>query len=350
MKKQYIIFLLLSFAAFSYYGCLKDNLTTSPSFTFNNSAELLFYLEDTGNYINSDLMPSLLTADQVYSNTDNYLLVDIRPGNQFNTGHIDHAVNVSHTKLFDFLDSANVSADEKIVLISQNGQSSAFYTCLLRLYGFSNAYSMSYGMAAWNPAFADEWLEALQQDDSLFAFYSAFPSPKPSISPLPAVELQGESIPQKAKNRIKDIGQIEFEDNLSSSEGICTINYIKFIHNLGSYFPVCFGHPILYKDFIAGISHPEGTVLYDPPPNGSELRSTSALQTIPSGATTVIYSTDGQLSAFAAAYLKVLGYNVKSVLFGANNMFYYQLLGSQNLNDEVFTQSRIRNYPFVTGN
>ena len=350
MKKNFIIVLLLFLGAFLYQGCLKDNITTSPAFTANDSAELLFYLEDEGDYINSDQMPSIISADDVHSNTGNYLLLDIRAENQFAAGHVSEAINVQHADLINFLDSTESSTYNKIVLISQNGQSSAFYTCLLRLYGYNNVYSMNYGMAAWNSAFSDEWLNALQEDDSLFVLYSAFPSPKPPISPLPAIELEGQSISEKVKRRIYDVSRTEFEDNLIVSEGDCTIDYIKFIHNLGDYFSICYGIPILYKDFIAGIAHPDGTVLYDPPPNGSELRSTSALQSLPNNRTIVIYSTDGQLSAFAAAYLRVLGYNAKSILFGANTMFYYRLFGDANLINEAFSQSKIRDYSYVTGN
>ncbi len=349
MKKYFLIFIFLAQFSVLFYGCLTDNEVTPPSFTFNDSAELLYHLEESGNYINSDQMPSLINVDMIYANTSHYLLLDIRPAEEFSAGHINEAINVQHSDLIGFLDSAGASSFDKVVLISRNGQSSAFYTCLLRLYGLNNVYSMSYGMAAWNSVFSEEWLQARQQNDSFFVFYSAFPSPKSNVTPLPAVELQGTSISEKAKNRIRDVSKSDYEDNVTLSEGTCTIDYIKFIHNLRRYYSICYGYPELYKDFIAGIAHPAGTVLYDPPPNGSELRSTSALQFIPSDSTIVIYSTDGQLSAFAVAYLRVLGYNAKSLLFGANSMFYNSLLYSQNLRDEAFTESKIRDYPYVSG-
>ena len=232
-----------------------------------------------------------------------------------------------------------------------NGQSSAYYTCLLRLYGFENVYSMSYGMAAWNNVFSDEWLNALQQDNDLLAYYSGDMVPKPPYGPLPEVTLSGPSLEASAKQRIMDNLNVDYEDNLGNSEGAATIEYQYFMSKRQNYFIVCYSRDQhFYRDIRYGVGHPGGAVLYQITPAFSDLSSTYYLQSLPADQTIVIYSADGQMSAFAAVYLRVLGYDARSVLFGANNMFYFILSGTPGINEEAFSSSKIRNYPYVTGN
>lgn len=347
LKRSYIL-IIAGFTIFS--GCLKDNITTSPEFQLNGSGKLLFYLEESGDYINNDDMPSLVSADEVYSNLQSCLVIDIRPHEEYVSGHIQNAVNKQHSELLDYLKSINTAQYYKIVIVSMNGQASAFYTCLLRLYGFDNIFSMSYGMAAWNNNFSSEWLNSLHQDDNLLRNFNLELVSKPGFTPLPAVNLTGSSLSEQVKNRISSVMEIDYADNFTGSEGSATIDFSYLADRMDQYYIVCYNMGLLYRHLILGIVHPPGAVLYTPPPSSSDLSSTTNLQTLPSDRKIAFYSTDGQLSAFAAAYLQVLGYNAKSVLFGANNMFYQILLGAEGLNAEAFTPDKINSYPYVTGN
>lgn len=333
-----------------FYGCLKDTLTPPPETHLSDNGKLLLYLEASGDYINSNEMPSLVTVDEVYSNIQNYLLVDIRSSGEFTAGHIDGAINKPHSELVSFLDSINYTNYNKIVIISNNGQSSAFYVCLLRLYGFDNVFSMSYGLAYWNINFASEWQAARAQDNDIISTFNLELVAKPEYSPLPDVTLEGNSLSESAKHRIINLMSADFEDNFTGSSGTAAIDFSYLAEHQNEYFIVCYNAGPLYRNFRLGISHPDGAVLYTPPPPPSDLSSSTYIQTLPSGEKIAFYSTDGQLSAFAVAYLRVLGYDAKSVLFGANNIFYTNMLGVEGLNEEAFTESKIRNYPFVTGN
>jgi rhodanese-related sulfurtransferase len=84
--------------------------------------------------------------------------------------------------------------------------------------------------------------------------------------------------------------------------------------------------------------HPPSSVFYMQS-NGyySDLRSTSYLQTIPSSKDIVVYSKYGHSSAFVVAYLRLLGYNAKSLLFGAGWR-------------ESLPGAYLQNYPYDTGN
>jgi rhodanese-related sulfurtransferase len=349
MKKIRIFITAVFFiAAIIFYGCLKDKIVTPVEHPLPGSSQLLFYLEDNGDYINSSQMPSLVDVDEVYLNKSNYLLIDIRTADGFYSGHIQNAINKEPSKLIQYLDSINYNQYFKIVIISKNGQSSAYYTCLLRLYGFNNTYSMSYGMAAWNQVFSDEWYAALNTNYDLFELYSDANVSKPPFTQLPDIALTGNSIEDKVKNRIKDLMKINYEDNLIETEGTATINYEYLMANMNGFLIVCFDSTLLYKDIHDGINHPEGAISFHPFPN-SDLSSSEYLQSIPSNRKSAFYSTNGQLSAFVTAYLKLLGYDAKSVLFGANNMYYDILCLSAAFGDEAFSNTKIRLYPYVTG-
>ncbi len=339
---------IISFTLLS--GCLKDNVTTPPEFKLNDSSELLFYLEESGDYINSNEMPSLVDVDEVYKNIRIYLLIDIRSPEEYSAGHIENAVNKQHPELIAFLNSINTGQYPKIVIISNNGQSSAFYTCLLRLEGYDNVFSMSYGMAAWNNNFSSEWFAALHQYNDILSNFDLTLVSKPDYSPLPEVNLTGGSLAEQVRNRIRSAMETEYADTFTGGAGDATIDFIYLADRMNQYYIVCYNMGLLYRHLILGISHPPGAVLYTPPPSSSDLSSTTNLQTLPSDRKLAFYSTDGQLSAFAVAYLRVLGYDAKSVLFGANNMFYDTLLGAEGLSAEAFTAGKIRNYPYVTGN
>ena len=59
-------------------------------------------------------------------------------------------------------------------------------------------------------------------------------------------------------------------------------------------------------------------------------------------ATVVSYCWTGQTSSMVTAYLKVLGYNSKSLLFGTNGMIH------ENLESHKWSDSQIMDYPLVS--
>ncbi len=67
------------------------------------------------------------------------------------------------------------------------------------------------------------------------------------------------------------------------------------------------------------VGHIPGAVQYTP---SASLSYAQELKTLPTDKTVVVYCYTGQTSAFVAAYLKVIGYDAKTLLFGANGMMY----------------------------
>jgi hypothetical protein len=113
---------------------------------------------------------------------------------------------------------------------------------------------------------------------------------------------------------------------------------------------ICYGNMRLYyaRRFVIyeGLGHPPGAIYYIISPD-SELRSNKYLQTLPTDKEIVIYDYNGQWSACMTAYLRVLGYNVRSLLFGANQLFHSRMIEDPDLQEFAFTNSEINSFPYA---
>ena len=125
---------------------------------------LLKDLKENGDYVDSKVYPSLIKASIVNESLGkNILILDLRSPKQFAEGHIKGAVNKSFGDMPSYFETGIKPFEyDKIVLVSDDGQISSYTTCLLRLMGYGNVYSMRWGMSAWNNKYAQEgWLKGV---------------------------------------------------------------------------------------------------------------------------------------------------------------------------------------------
>jgi rhodanese-related sulfurtransferase len=345
-KQKIIDYIIISTAVILIYGCLEEVIP--PPFTgeLNVTAEMLVYLEGQGDFANSNFAPPLVTAQEVFDNLDNYLILDLRTQDEYLTaGHIENSLNISTDSLYDYIEDHHDSGYPKIVLTSMNGQGSAYFATLIRLAGFSKVYSLKYGMASWNIDFADEWMNAVGEDPNVYTFTNDF-YPKNELADLPSPLIDNPNVPigEIIQSRIKKIISDGF--NFAHS-------YATSLSALGDDYLICYGPAKLYRasmnGTLGGLGHPQGTVQYFDSPF-FEFRSINYLQTLPNKIDIVIYSYNGQQSACMTAYLKILGYKAKTYLFGANALFYSRMITTAELMDYAFTSSDIMNFDYIVGN
>lgn len=332
-------------------GCEKDKITTPFLVKTDNSAKLLFYLEEQGDIINNILQP-VVQAAEVFNNLNNYLIVDIRDSSDFLNGHIEGAKNISTDSLFKYI-KINSTRLTKVVLISASGQSAAYCTSLLRIAGFTNIYYMNYGMASWNLFFSAVWTNRLSTYPDFSIFTHAFYHKKP-YSDLPQINLStpAESMAEFVNERTDALIREGFNENFNTllSKTSLTFNYC--VNANPPFYTICTGPVMLYSSspLSTNTYHPLGAVLYQVPPDFSDLRSGTNLQTLPPDGSIAVYSGTGQESAFYTAYLRLLGYDARSVLFGMNNIDYGMLFHSPEIITYAFKTEYIMNYPYFTGN
>jgi len=324
-------------------SCIEDNITPPLTGDLNPVGEMLYYFESNGDFANSNAAPALIQAEELFNNLNNYLIVDIRPESEFENGHIEHAFNVAYDSLYDFVEMNFHSNYPKIVLISKNGHSSSYFSCMLRLAGFDNVYTLEYGMASWNYDFAAEWLSELGDYNGIDKFTDSTFS-KNDLTSLPQISFANpnDQIDKRIKSRIKEIIDYGFNQNEE---------YFLTLPGLFGIYPVCYGKTNLYNARKFGVfdemGHPHNTRSYKDYPN-YDLRTVNYLQTLPITQPIFLYDYDGQLGACMTAYLRVLGYDVKMLLFGANQLFYSRLLDDPELINYAFSTNNIQNFPYVT--
>lgn len=86
---------------------------------------LLKYVEDRGDFINSDNIPSIVDVDEVQNNLGSYLILDVRSVGDYELGHIQGAINITPDNLIDYLISKNAANKFiKVIIASASGQAS----------------------------------------------------------------------------------------------------------------------------------------------------------------------------------------------------------------------------------
>ena len=338
-NKYYTITIISFFILFS--GCIKDNITPPLTSDLNPVAEMLIYFEEQGDFVNSPLAPALIGADEVYANLSSYLVIDIRQPSVFTEGHIEGSINIQPDSLFGYFENLNSGEYSKIILVSKNGQSSAYFTCLLRLAGFYNVYTMNFGLAYWNEFFADEWFNAIGDALNIWSFTNDA-KPKNDFTPLPEVTFDNPDAPieERIKERIKKVFSEGFHDRLQYRAALRVSD--------DDYF-VCYGIPSLYYARLKGPGHNAAAIFYLSGPY-FDFRTQRYLQTLPTAKNIIIYDENGQAGACIAAYLRVLGYSAQTLLFGGNQIIYYNRMKSEpDLIPFAFDYMKIKNYPYITG-
>ncbi len=351
--KSIIKYILLLSVFIGLNSCLDDNIT-EEEFVYFESADLITYFETNSNFIETEEYLFLTDVDEVYQHLDDYLLLDIRPLDKYKNGHIQNSINTQLDGLITLLNSKDTQSVDKIIIISESGQKAAYTVALLRLYGFSNTFSMDYGMGQWNSAFSDIWIKARgdsKYKGQLHLDNNIYPKLNKNL-PIISLEFENNSFISAVQKRIEAyLTEEQFHSAMSTIDEM-EEKYHMVNRVFEDSYIICNGDSRLYnirqivKDVVPGPviygGHPRTSVLYS---SLSDFRSTTLLLTLPSEKTIFVYSFNGQRSSYLVAYLRILGYDARSVLFGGVSMFYNHM-DYQRI-EESFLVKNIRDYPYV---
>lgn len=328
---RYLLILLLPFILF--LSACKEESTTQPTPTPVNEAQVLAeYLESTagGDFLNT-AAPAMITAEEVrtyqLTNPSKIHIIDIRSATDFAKGRIEGAVNVQVKDIANYMKTITPSNYDKIAIVCYSGQTGGYATSLLRLLGYSNVYDMKFGMSAWNDSVENKWKTNIGNnypltDKTVYA--------KNAAGDLPTLNT--------GKTTGREILEARVNTLLAAADpfGDIKIAWNTVTANLSNYYIINYWTLAQYN-----LGHMPGAVQYTPK---ADLKLSTFLKTLPTNKTIVLYCFTGQTSAQVATVLKLLGYDAKSLLYGASIMN-YDLLVNNNLTR--WQDSECKYYPYV---
>ena len=331
MKDRKLFYLVYLFIAASIMffnaGCSTDE-TTAPPVTVNESEVLVQYLESTGgDFINTSAPPMITATDvnALINSADslNIAILDIRSATDFGTGHIKHSVNVTVADILNYYQTNNLSGKAKVIITCYTGQTAGFATTILRLAGYSNVFDLKWGMCSW--AYPDKWNNAKNNGQNNSITIQTTNNAKNSVANVPTLTTGKTTGAEILTNRLSTIATEGF--------GAASIDRTALYANRSNYYIVNYWSETDYN-----IGHIEGAIQYTPK---FALKLANDLKTLPTDKTIVVYCYTGQTSAHVAAFLRLLGYDAKSLLYGTNNLFYDTMPGTKWFDTEC------KNFPVV---
>lgn len=279
------------------------------------------YLEKHGDPVNC-ILSSTVDAADVYKNINgNYYIIDIRSKNAYDAGHIDGSISLPMRKLYyHFMEKIEPFKYDKIVLCCFSGQSATYATSLLRLLGYNNVYAMEWGMSSWNSRLSSRWTSkanlSLTLDLETIAdneLTQKYDFPKLKTGKVWRADIIHARVQELLRRGFKPIS-VKAEDLAGIKNSFIIAyggeNFKKGKHLIGAnYFEI-----------------------------KKSLKSSEKLLNIPLRQEVIVYSKNGFESAYAVAYLRLLGYNAKTVSYGVNTF-------KKQTFDSKFSLKDVHNYP-----
>ena len=323
---KYLVLSTLCFALLL-SSCKKDPIPV------NEAQVLVEYLESVESplmkdYVSTD-MPAIISASDVkiLNEVGNVYIIDIRAAADFDAGHIENAVNVSSTELFTHVDNMDLSSYDKVAIVCYSGQTAAWATCLLRISGYGNVYSMKWGMCSWNADFAGPWNSNIS--NTYATQFTSDATSKGVAGELPELLTGYETGQEILETRVSDLFVEGF--------GEAKVSNAEVFGALDNYYIVNYWPENHYSD----PGHVPGAMQYTPK---LAMQFGQDLTSLPTDKTIVVYCYTGQTSANLAAYLRILGYDAKSLLYGTNGMM-YDTMADKSLT--IFSETQIMGYDYV---
>jgi len=187
---------------------------------------------------------------------------------------------------------------------------------------------MKWGMSSWHDDYANPWKNGTS--NAYWTQFNTTPTPKDAISSMPTLstgQTTGLAILEARANAL-----------LAAGFGPAKVSNQEIFNALNNYYIVNYWKLSHYD-----VGHIPGATQYTPK---ADIAFDTFLKTLPKDKTIVVYCYTGQTSAHMAAYLRLLGYDAKSLLYGCNGMMYDEMVSQGDM--VVFdSNTDIHVYPTV---
>ncbi len=312
LRKLFYLLLIIPIM-FVNTGCSDDDNDGGTDPVVVNEAEVLVkYLEaEGGNPINNfaAMIPATTVNTNILTGADQ-VVIDIRSAEDYGKGHIQGAVNKTTSELLSYYESNNLEDKEVVVIACYSGQTAGWATGLMHTLGYTNVKDLAFGMCSWNSATNGSWPSNIS--NGKVASMVTAPTAKAEAGDLPLLETGFEAPQEILRARV----EVVFAEGFSAA----TTKNDPLFDSPSSFYIVNYWSEDHYN-----LMHIPGAIQYTPK---VDLAYTTYLTTLPTDKTVAVYCYTGQTSAHVAAYLRVLGYDAKTVLFGVNAMAHDTMPGT----------------------
>ena len=295
--------ILLALAAMILAGCSEDY---GPAVGDGSFATLRTYLIDNDLDLPDILSSWTILADDLDGNTASYYIMDIRPDDVYDDGHIAGAVNV---EMADVITEAGQAGGKTIVVVCKTGQEAGHAVMGLRLSGYADAKVLKWGMSGWNGDF-DLWTPNTGDIAVGHENWVDGPAPAAQMHAYPALVTTATDGAGILAERVAAMLAGGFKGVLSSDVLATPGDY--FINNFWA------AEDVTTYGIFDGAYRIKPLDL-----EGNEFMHYDPDETV------VTYCWSGQESSMVTAYLTVLGYDAKSMKYGVNSLIYSQLTKSK---------------------
>lgn len=332
MKQIKFLLYALFIMMFAITSCSTDE-DEAPA-EVNEAEVLVNFLESSASPYGKDFvatdLPTVIGASEVktLNETGKVYIIDVRPATDFAAGHIKNAKNVALADIITHVKGINMASYDKVAIVCFTGQTAGFAASLLRLLGYNKVFSLKWGMCSWNADFK-QWTNTVANGNSYAAQFVTTETSKTSKGELPKLNT--------GKTTGQEILEARVAKVLADGFTPASVTNATVFGNLTNYHIVNYWPAAQY----ANPGHIPGAMQYTPK---ESLKYAADLTTLPANKSIALYCYTGQTSSFLAAYLRVLGYDAKSILFGTNGMIYDKMVSGSIPN--AFKSSDIMGYDY----
>lgn len=313
LRKLYFLMLILPLLFF-YTGCSDDDGTTDPPATINEAEVLVKYLESDGGKP-LEKYPSMISAKDVnpaiLAGADQFIM-DIRSQEEWDKGHITGSVYVNHKEVLAYYEANNLQDKATVVIACFSGQTAGWATSLLRMMGYTNVKDLKWGMSSWNDATSGPWNSTTNRNNSQAAQFVTASTAKTAKGDLPKLDTGKKVGKDILRTRVEAIFAEGFIAKVSSDVVYSGLSN----YHIANY----------WSEDHYNWGHINGAMQYSPK---AAFTLDADLTTLPTDKKIAVYCYTGQTSAHVAAYLRVLGYDAYSILYGVNGMSYDAMPGTR---------------------
>lgn len=320
MVRRWTLLAILMVALAAFWGCSDDN----ESVTGPTTTPFEAMVAAAGPLISDNTQtPGIVSAQALNDNLTDYTVIDIRSQADYDAGHIAGAYHSTLATLVSDL-ATTIPSGKPYVVACYTGQSAGHAKIAMELLGYSDVYSLGFGMSSWNTS-VDRWTANCAQN---------LGNPETTDNNGNLSDHGYPTLAGNAKTIVRDRVTWMLQNGFQGK------SYSDIRDNLGDYFVVnYFGKDDYMGTGSSGTpGHIPGAFQFTP---YTSLGDAQGLKNLPADKPIVVYCWTGQTSSQVTAYLNMLGYEAYSLKFGSNNLFH------DDLTAHKWTATAQNNFPLV---